>query len=478
MQKKVIARTTFWAGFEQYAVQGIQFASGIIMARLLMPEAYGILAMMYIFIDLSLMVVDMGFTTALIRKQDCTRLDYATVFFSNVFIGVLIYTLFAVCAPLIADFYEQPLLRKVIPAIGLVFIINSLYTVSSIRLTKELRFNSKAKISTAASALSAATGITLAYLGWGVWALVIQTLAMSLIRCVLYIAVVRWRPAWAYSWASLKELFSFGSKVLGGNILFVFYQNIYNVLIGRFMPASTLGFFSRADGYSKLVPLNISTVLMKVTLPLISKEQDDDTALVNMNQKAIVLISFLTFPASMLLAGAAKPLVSVMITDKWLPCVPLLQTLCCAMMFEHIAWINWDFVLVRGRSGLVLLNRVITFVVAVVSVLVAIGWGIECVAAAKGLCTLVSVSVSFMLIRTVLPIRVTALVRLLLPMMITSVLIGIGLFHTFNVLDSSALNLLIALPAAIGVYLLASWLFFRPTLKLFLELLKNGFSKS
>lgn len=478
MLKKTIVNTTLWAGFEQYAIQGIQFISSIIMARLMMPEAYGIMAMIYVFIDLSLMFVDMGFTTALIRKQNCTASDYATVFFSNLCIGLLIYILFTVSAPIIADFYGQTLLRRVIPAIGLVFIINSLYTVSSVRLTKNLRFDTKAKISAISSILSAVAGIIFAWLGWEVWALVVQTLIFSFLRCILNIIAAKWRPVWSYSWTSFKELFGFGSKVLGGNILFVFYQNVFNVLIGRFMPARTLGFFSRADGYSKLVPLNINTVLMKVTLPLISKEQDNESMLVNMNQKAVMIISFLIFPASMILAGAAKPLVSVLITDKWLPCVPLIQILCCAVMFEHIAWINWDFVLVKGRSLLVLINRLIAFVMAVTLVLATVGLSIEWVAISKGVCTLITVVVSIVLIRKVLPVNVYALVRHLCPMAIVSVFIGGILYYTFEKVDSSWLNLLIALPTAIVAYLGAAMLFFRPTLKLFIELLKNGFSKS
>ena len=180
----------------------------------------------------------------------------------------------------------------------------------------------------------------------------------------------------------------------------------------------------------------------------------------------------------MILAGAAKPLVSVLITDKWLPCVPLIQILCCAVMFEHIAWINWDFVLVKGRSSLVLINRLIAFVMALMLVLAAVGPGIKWVAIAKGVCTLITVVVSIVLIRKVLPVNILALVRLLCPMMIVSVIIGGILYYVFEHVDSSVVNLLIALPTAIVAYLGAAMLFFRSTLKLFIELLKNGFSKS
>lgn len=473
IQKKEAVKTTFWAGIEQYSTQGIQFLSGIIMARLLLPEAYGILSMIFIFTDLSLMIVDMGFTTALIRKQKCTQKDYSTVFYINVIIGFLVYGLFYLCSPAIASFYNQPVLCDIIPIIGLTFIINAFYAVPSIQLTKKLQFNTRAKITIAASSLSAVCGIILAYKGLGIWALVMQSIAVSLLKSVLYVIVVKWKPSLIFSTNALRELWGFGSKVLGSNILFVFYQNVYSVLIGRYLQVSFLGYFSRADSYSKLVPLNISTVLMKVMLPLISKIQDNDQELVQVNKKVVTLISFLIFPASMMLAGCAGPLISVMITDKWLPCVPLLQILCGAMMFEHLAWINWDFMLVKGKSKMVLQNRILTFVISVGLLLIVVNWGIKWVAVAKAISSLFTVVISSLFLKKVLPLDYVDMYKTLFPMMITSLAIGLGIYSAFIYLNSSLINLIIVLMIATSVYLLIARFLFNDVLRMFVNILKR-----
>lgn len=465
LEKRVAVKSTFWAGIEQYTTQGVQFLSSIVMARLLLPEDYGILAMLFIFMDLSAMITDMGFTTSLIRRQNCTKADYSTVFYINVCISILLYGIFCLSSSIIARFYSQPILQQVIPIIGITFVLNALYAIPSTLLTKNLRFNVRAQIVILESVLSAICGITFAYMGYGLWALVIQILIKSFLRLLLFSIASRWRPDLIFSFQSLNRLYSFGSKVLGANLLFTIYQNAYSVIIGRFLSPAALGYFSRADGYSKLIPINISTVLMKVMLPLISKIQDNNEELISVNKQTVIITSFVIFPLSMFLAGAASPLISVIITDKWLPCVPILQILCLAIMTEHIAWINWDFILAKGYSNLVLRNRIMVCLFSIVALFSAIKFGIMWVAVAKVGSSLFTVAVSIFYLKKVMPIKYKTMVKKLITMLVTSMLLGVAIYIVFLYLSYTILNIIIVLVLASILYIcISKVLFFEPLL--------------
>lgn len=472
-QKQVAVKSTFWAGVEQYITQGVNFLSSIVMARLLLPEDYGILAMLFIFIDLSAMITDMGFTTSLIRKQDCSKADFSTVFYTNIVISIVIYIVFYLCSPIIADFYSQPILQKIIPVIGIAFILNSLYAIPSTRLTKDLKFNVRAKIVILESILTAVCGITLACMGYGVWALVIQIIFKSFLRFLFFTAVAKWKPSLTFSFNSLKELYGFGSKVLGANLLFTIYQNIYGVIIGKYLSTASLGYFSRADGYSKLIPINISTVLMKVMLPLISKIQEYDDKLISINRQTILVTSFVIFPLSMLLAGAASPLISIMITDKWLPCVPILQILCLAIMTEHIAWINWDFILAKGRSNLVLKNRILVCLFSIIALFITIRFGILWVAVAKVVSSLFTVTISIFYLKKVLSIKYGTLAKELIVMFVTSILLGLATYISFQYLSYTLLNVILVLTTDLILYIGISKILFREPLTTILNLLSR-----
>ena len=473
LQKQVAVKSTFWASIEQYITQGVNFLSSIVMARLLLPEDYGILAMLFIFIDLSAMITDMGFTTALIRKQDCSKADFSTVFYTNIIISILIYIVFYLCSPIIADFYSQPILQKIIPVIGMTFILNSLYAIPSTRLTKDLKFNVRAKIVILESILTAVCGITLACMGYGVWALVIQIILKSFLRFLFFTAAAKWKPSLMFSLNSLKGLYDFGSKVLGANLLFTIYQNIYGVIIGKHLSTASLGYFSRADGYSKLIPINISTVLMKVMLPLISQIQEQDDKLISINRQTILVTSFFIFPLSMLLAGAASPLTSIMITDKWLPCVPILQILCLAIMTEHIAWINWDFILAKGRSNLVLKNRILVCLFSTTALFISIKFGILWVAIAKVASSLFTVTISIFYLKKVLSVKYGTLAKELIIMFVTSILLGLATYISFQYLSYTLLNVILVLTTDLILYIGISKILFREPLTTILNLLSR-----
>lgn len=470
LKRNDIKKGFLWNAVEVYAGQIVQFAIGIIMARLLMPDDYAIIGMITVFICISNVLISSGFTASLLRKQDCTPTDKSTVFWCNTGIAVALFGILWFCAPLIADFYGYPILTPVTRVMGLTCVVGSFGSVSETLLKKELRFKSIATITLSCAIVTGVIAIIAAYHGYGIWALVLQALALAVIRAILVIVAAHWRPGFVFSAASFKELFGFGSKVLGSNLITQIYQNMYNITIGKFYPAASLAYFTRADGYSKLVPNNIAGVIQKALFPLISKIQDDKAQLVHFNAKMARLTSYLIFPASLIMAGLAYPLISVMITDKWLGTAPLLQILCISVLPEHLYYINNDFIMVRGRSDYVMREQTWTKLISVGVLAASLPFGLEWVAVGKGLGCLLTWVWSARYLRKTLGITLGETVRDLWKMLAVSVVIGLACWVAFLFLSYTLINLIWVGLAAIGVYVLASKLFFPETLSEILHL--------
>lgn len=446
LEKKSVVKGFLWTAIETYSGQGIAFLVSIVMARLLMPQDYGIIGMVTVFMCIADTLIDAGFTQALIRKQNCTTQDYSTVFYFNITISCIIFALLFGAAPFIAKFYDTPLLKNVTRIMGLSFVISSLGAVSSTILVKEFRFKQKAIISLICSIFSGIIGIYFAYNGWGVYALVLQAVLAAALRMLITLITVRWHPSLCFSIDSFKKMFGFGVKILASNFIFTIYQNIYNIVIGKFFSAANLGYYTRADGYSKLIPTNINGVLMKVLYPLLAKIQDNDNELIKFNKKVIQLTSFLIFPATLFLAGAAYPIISIMISDKWLPTAPLLQILCVAVMFDHISTINWDFILAKGRSDIILRQQWYTKGASLAILFATLFLGLKAVAIGKGISSLIFLTSSMVSIKKVLPVSVRKIFLSIGGMGIIALLLSTIVYIAFLFLEYSIMNVtLIAL---------------------------------
>lgn len=462
-----------WSAFETYSTQGIMFLVSIVMARLLSPSDYGLIGMITVFLCIADTLIDAGFTKALIRKKDCNKQDYATVFYFNVAISCLLFGLLYISSPLIADFYKEPLLENISWMMGLTFVISSLGAVSNTILVRKLMFKKKALITFGCSIVSGGVGVYLAYEGLGVYSLVFQAILSAVLRMIVTIIVVRWRPVLAFSVESFKEMFGFGSKVLASNLIYTIYQNIYNIVIGKFFSPTSLGYFTRADGYSKLIPTNINGVLMKVMLPYLAKVQDDDGKLIQLNLRLVQVTSFIIFPATMFLAGAATPIISIMISDKWLPSVPLLQILCLSVLFDHISTINWEFLLAKGRSDILLRQQWYTKGVSLLILVISIFGGLKAVAIGKGISSFIMVASSLISLRKVLPISLKEVYISLHRMLYSTLIIGVGVFISFLFLDYSIFNVSIVFILTTGLYLLMAKLLFPQTLSFLICIIKK-----
>ena len=374
--KNKTVKGTIWSSLERFSVQGVHFLVMILMARILTPADYGIVGMLAIFIAISQSLVDSGFSQALIRKQDRSEIDNSTVFYFNIAVGIVMYLILFFSAPLIADFYNEPLLVPITRAIGLSVVFNSLAVVQRALLTVRLDFKTQAKASLIGAVISGAIGIGMAYTGFGVWAIVWQQLSnLAIITTLLWI-LSHWQPIWAYSWKSFRELFNFGSKLLASGLLDTIYKNLYLIVIGKFFKASDLGYYTRAHQFTDFASSNITGIFQRVTYPVLSTIQDNDMRLADVYRRLLRTSAFIIFPLMMGLAAVAKPMVLSFLTKEWLFSAVLMQILCFSQMWYPVHAINLNLLQVKGRSDLYLKLEIIKKIIITVTLCITLPFGL------------------------------------------------------------------------------------------------------
>lgn len=352
--KKKTVKGTFWSSVERFSVQAIQFVVMIFMARVLTPAEYGIVGMVTIFIAVSQSLVDSGFSQALIRKQDRTQIDNSTVFYFNIAVGFILYFVLFFCAHPIARFYDEPILVPVTRLVAISLPLNSLAVVQRAILTINIDFKTQAKASLSAALATGAVGLSMAYTGWGVWAIVWAQITSTAVNVILLWIFAKWRPSWEYSWTSFKEMFNFGSKLLASGLIDTLYRNIYLIVIGKVFKASDLGLYTRANQFSAFASSNITGILQRVTYPVLCTIQEQDEHLRDVYRKLLKISAFIIFPLMTGMAGVAKPMIVSILTEKWLYSAVLLVPICLAGMWYPIHAINLNLLQVKGRSDLFL----------------------------------------------------------------------------------------------------------------------------
>lgn len=353
LKKKAVSGVA-WTSVERFSQQIIQFVIGIAIARVLMPSDYGVVGMTAIFFAIANTFIDSGFGNAIIQKKDRNEDDYATCFYFNIIVAIVLYAVLWFCSPAIASFYRTPILRDVTRAMGLNLIIDSLTISQTAKMTAELRFKPMAVITIVSQLITGAIGLYMAYTGWGVWALVFQTIAGSLARLLMIEGYLRWIPKRTFSKASFRHMFSFGSKILASGLINTIYSNLYTLVIGRVFSAKDVGYYNRANQFSFLPSSTILNIFMKVAYPLMAKVQDDTSKLRQAYKKFLRVPIFILWPILFGLIALSKPLILILLGAKWLPCVPLLQVLCIGSFFEPLTHINLNILYVKGRTDLVL----------------------------------------------------------------------------------------------------------------------------
>lgn len=427
------------------------------MARLLLPSDYGMIGMLAIFLQLSQTFVDCGFTNALIQRKERTETDFSTAFYCNILISITIYGILFLSAPLIADFYQLPQLTSVTRVIALNFIFTSFSAVHKTKLTINVDFRTQSKASLAAAIISGSIGIFAAYKGMGVWALVYQSVLNSLLLTILLCYFVRWKPLLKFSKQSFNNLFSFGSKLMIANFINIVYKNLYTLIIGKKFSAVMLGYYTRAEQFASFPPYNINAVISRVTYPILSSIQDDNQRLSNTYRKYIQLTSFLIFPLMVGLAALSEPVIRLLLTEKWIGIVPLLQILCIAWMYDHISAINLNLLFVKGYSDRALKLEFIKKSIATIILFISIPFELKGMCWGRVLYSLIATYLNAYYTKTLIGLGFAQQIKDIFPCMILSfamggIILGITIF-----IKSSTLQLVIGTCAGIIFYMLIAW---------------------
>ncbi|PTT03928.1 flippase [Pedobacter sp. HMWF019] len=365
-----------WTFIQQFSVQLISFCITIILARILLPKEFGILAMLSVFIAVGNSLLEGGLTSSLIRSSGLSQEDYSTVFFFNLGGSVVIYMLVFMMAPYISTFYHQDILTLVLRVYALDFILNAFFGVQNARLTKEMNFKIQMAIQIPSVFIGGLLGVSLALNGFGVWSLVWMNLLQSFISTLLHWMYSGWLPSPVFSKRCFKQHFHFGYKMTLTGLLDILYKNIYVLIIGRYFSITQLGFYSRADSVSQLPVSNISAVINKVTYPMFATIVNDDLQLKRVYKKLMQQVLFWNAPVLIFLAVVAEPLFRLLLTSKWLPAVPYFQILCMAGVIYPLHAYNLNVLKVKGRSDLILKLEMIKKVLCVAGILGVVSFGI------------------------------------------------------------------------------------------------------
>lgn len=339
-----------WSGMHKFGSTMLSFISTIVLARLLTPEDYGYIGMLAIFLAVASTFVDGGFGSALIQKKRPTHEDYSTIFYWNLGLSIVLYLLLFFTAPLIARFYDLPLLCNILRVEGIVLILNAIRIVQTNQLYKQLRFKKIAIVNMSVAAVSLAVTIFLAWKGFGVWALVVQQLLVSFLTTAIFWLTGHWLPLLAFSKKSFKELFGFGGFILLSNLINTLCNNIQGLLIGKFYNPATMGYYSKAKSTEELSSTFVSSVIDQVAYPVLSEAQHDMNYMIRMLRRFIGVLAFVTFPIMLLLMLVAKPVFIILYSDRWLPSVPYFQILCVAGIAICLQGINYYAVAAIGKS--------------------------------------------------------------------------------------------------------------------------------
>lgn len=342
----------YWSFFNQFANYGMQFCVGIVMARLLSPEDYGITALPAVFMSVAMILQEGGLSDALVRKTDLKEQDISTAFYYSFGVGIFMYLVLFFAAPFIADFYKTPVLVPLMRVTALGFIWGAMGIPQNVILKRRLDFKTPTKIGITTKVFSACVGIGMAFAGYGLWALVISGFLSGLLYQILIWYKVRWLPTTKWSKDSFKYLWNYGNKMIASSMLNTIYNNIAPIFIGKYYSPAQLGVYNRAQNYAAMPSQNVTGVISNVTFPVLSKLQNDNEKLAFNYRRMLRASAFVIFPIMMMLSALAHPLVITMVTAKWESCIILLQIICFSMMWYPIHAINLNLLMVKGRSDL------------------------------------------------------------------------------------------------------------------------------
>ncbi|MDR2910587.1 MAG: lipopolysaccharide biosynthesis protein [Bacteroidales bacterium] len=393
--KETAVKGLIWSAIERIGAQGIQFIFGIIITRILFPADYGLVGMILIFVAIGQTIVDSGFGSALIWKNDLSETDLSTVFYFNITVSLILYFILFFLAPFIAVFYDEPRLINLIRVICLNFLIISFSLIQQVDLQKRVDFKLLAVVNIFGSIIAGIIALIMAFRGLGAWALVMQILVKSFVTSLLLWIFNKWRPVFVFSLSALKQLFSYGSNLLAAGLLYTVFRNLYFNIIGKLFPVTSLGYYTRAVQLHDFPVTTIGQIFNRVVFPVFSTIKDSDERLKNAIRKTLRTMVFITFPVLIGLIAVADELIEVVLTEKWLPASGYFKLFCLAGLFYPFQVLNNEVLKTKGKSNLVLRLEIITKIVLIINILITWRWGITVIIIGQMLSIFLACAIGF-----------------------------------------------------------------------------------
>ena len=456
--KNNIIKSLIWKFLERGGVQVIQFIVSIIIARLLLPADYGAIALLTIFISIATVFVQSGLNTALIQKEDADEIDFSSIFYYSICLAGIIYLCLFCFAGAIADFYKMPELTPLLRVLSLTLFPGALNAIQIAKLSKQMLFKKQFYSSMAAASISGVLGVILAYYGFGAWALVWQQLLYQIVICIVLWWLVSWRPALVFSFKRTKSLLSYGIKLLGAQLIDTVYHNLESLIIGKIYSADTLAYCNKGKQFPLTLIDNIDGSVQSVMLPAYSAHQENVEAVKNMLRKTISLSTYLVFPAMTLLAVTGKPIIYLLLGNKWLDCVPYLKLFCLIAMLFPLQTANLQAINALGRSDIYLKlmtwKRSLGVILLLVSVFV---WNSPfAVIVAALLVEILAVLVNAPSNKHVLGYTLTEMMSDIIPNLLLSILIGAVCYCCLLLFQNALITLIIQLTCGFILFILLS----------------------
>ncbi len=452
-----------WTFIQQVGVQGIGFVISIILARLLSPKEFGLIAMITVFIGIGNTLLNAGMGSSLIRskEEELDEADYSTVFYFNLIMSIIIYGIIFIAAPYIALFYKQPLLTSLVRWLALVLIINAFVLIQQTRLTKLMDFKTQAKVAIPSLLIGGGIGLSMAYLGYGVWSLIAFNLAKSFFNALFLWVQSKWKPLWIFHREKFKKHFHFGYKLTLSGLLDTIYNNAYNIVIGKFFLPAQVGFYQRAKTLTMYPVGTISAIMGKVTYPLFSKIQNDNSRLKSVYKKILQMNIFVLAPILTTAGVLAKPLFRFLLTEKWLAAVPYFQILLITGLLYPIHAFNLNILNVKGRSDLFLKLEIIKKILVTIAIIIALNFGIYGLLWSSVITSILAFFINTHYSGRFINYSAWEQIKDIIPNLLLAVFVGIGVYFTDQLLknytDSDFLRLLLGSLLSFMLYICLSY---------------------
>lgn len=461
LRKKTLLGS-FWMIIERFGYLTIQFVSNLVLARLLMPEDFGTIGIMMVFITLANVFIDSGFSASLIQKKEISERDKSTVFITNLLLAISVYGIIFIVSPCIADYFHNESLQSLIRVLGIILLIDAFCAIQNTILTREMNFKLLTKIKLIAMLLATIVAITLAYCGLGIWALIIQYILNSVIRTTITWCVTNWHPSMKFSGDSFRILFGFGSKLLVSTFIAELYVNFQQILIGRFYKPSDLGYYSQARQFQQIPTGTITQVINSVAFPAYAQLQNDRGKLYEMFRQNVQLVAYINTPIMVLLASIARPLIVLLYSNKWAGSIGYFQFLCIGFgIFLAIHHCSLSVLKAIGRSDYVLKLEIIKKVLGVVFIIIGLKfWGIWGILYALALNSFVEIFLNGHYLKKELNYSGFSQLVDMLPSLCVSIFAGLGAYLSWKTMFPEGRELLSVLLSSIVfmfIYFFGSW---------------------